>query len=95
MFTIGQRIRKVRGEVNVGAQGMVVGIDVGGADGSKIKIRADFPMHTTTAGKASVACPGDTLWIFEDEWELIEYDGAEPSHWGDCCWTPRKGFVKK
>ncbi len=95
MFTIGQRIRKVRGDVNLGAEGFVVGIDVGGTDGCRTRIRADYPMQTTTSGRMSVAHRGETLWIRDEEWALIEYDGAEPAHWADCCWTPRRGFVKK
>jgi hypothetical protein len=96
VFKVGDRIRKVFGGSNIGATAVVTGISIGSPDGFEVEIRSDVPMSfLMESGWTFHQSAGLKSWINPKEWSIDRYDGNDPSHWIECCWTPRKGFVKK
>ena len=95
MFALGDRVRKVRGDCNLGATGVITAIDLFSPDGYDYEIRCDVPVSFLISGRQFFQKPGHNLWIKPSEWAIDRYDGNDPAHWLDCCWTPRLGFVKR
>lgn len=95
MFAIGDRIRKVSGDCNIGATGVVTSFDRDGPDGYDTEIRCDVPVFFTISGRQFSQQAGYRIWCRSEQWVIDRYDGNEPCHWSECCWNTRRGFVKK
>lgn len=94
-FFVGQRVKKVRGIVNVGSTGTVLalgsfthddeGHSFAGGMVADMELRHDAPWRNTEGHiqPASATCFG-----LQDNYEPIVPEGMQPVEWSQCLWQP-------
>lgn len=92
-FFIGQRVKKARGEFNIGREAIVValGCFTHDSDGIKLNAVADMAVRGSTpwqntAGRSLAA--NETTYTLQAYYEPVVPDGMQPAEWKDCFWQP-------
>lgn len=103
-FFIGCRVKKVRGTVNVGLEGVVVGLDVikpntmvpseiSGFNFVSVDEGSDIQLYYFTESVSSNGTrwpSGTTAYGKSENFEPIIPEGMKPVEWSDCLWQPNK-----
>ena len=76
-FFVGQRVKKVRGEYNVGLTGVITSVD--NEDEIDIEVAVDASCVGTCEGIPMTFMAGEKVWWPSHLWEPILPEGAQPS----------------